>query len=175
VNAISSLFLRAKDWQLFLLAVGGLPYVLTGKHLLLPLAFLAQVSYLAWLWSTGSFLCAIRPRTATLGLGLFRSAVLCLSVCFFLSITIPQNKFDLPTNLLGGLTAAWIFSLLLAVVGWPYVLYFMSRNLLLVEGDGPLTLTSYVGKFLLIGFLPVGVWIIQPTINRLFSAQRKTT
>jgi hypothetical protein len=173
VNGISNFFLRAKDWQLFLLAVGGLPYVATGKHSLLPLAFLAQVSYLAWLWATGSFLCAVSRRTPILGLRLFRIAILCLLVCSTLGIVFAQNKLGLPANLLGGLTAVLIFSLLLAIVGWPYVLYFMSRNLLLAERDGPLTLTGYVGKFLLIGFFPVGVWLIQPTINRLFSGQRE--
>jgi hypothetical protein len=50
-----------------------------------------------------------------------------------------------------------------------YLLYFVSRNLVLAETGKPVSFYEYAGPFFLLWFFPIGVWFIQPKVNRLFS------
>lgn len=49
-----------------------------------------------------------------------------------------------------------------------YCLYFNAKSLKAVEWQRPVTFSDFAGEFFLIWFFPVGIWIIQPRINRLF-------
>ncbi len=49
-----------------------------------------------------------------------------------------------------------------------YDLYFVSKNLVLAETSKSASFYDYAGPFFLIWFFPVGVWFIQPRINRLY-------
>jgi hypothetical protein len=50
-----------------------------------------------------------------------------------------------------------------------YLLYFVSKSLVLAETDKTATFYDYAGPFFLMWFYPIGIWIIQPRINRLYS------
>jgi hypothetical protein len=49
-----------------------------------------------------------------------------------------------------------------------YCLYFNAKALKIVEWQRPVTFSDFAGEFFLIWFFPIGIWIIQPRINRLF-------
>jgi len=51
-----------------------------------------------------------------------------------------------------------------------YVLqiYFVSKSLVLAETGRPAVFYDYAGPFFLVWFFPIGVWIVQPRINRLY-------
>jgi hypothetical protein len=49
-----------------------------------------------------------------------------------------------------------------------YDLYFVSKNLVMVETGKRVTFYDYAGPFFLIWFFPIGIWFIQPRINRLY-------
>jgi hypothetical protein len=50
-----------------------------------------------------------------------------------------------------------------------YLLYFVSKNLLLVETGKQVSFYEYAGPFFLLWFFPIGVWIVQPKVNRLYA------
>jgi hypothetical protein len=180
MNAITSFFLRAKHWQIFLLFFGMMLLAQIamfnsmlsakphdpGKDLLpfFSVTLLFMLCFNGWFWIMGSFLNALvrpqlRPR-----LGLFRFALIypILYLPIFM-ISFPQQ----PTTL------AFIFPLhLLATFCMFYLLNFVSRNLVLAETGRNVTFYDYAGPFFLLWFFPIGVWIVQPRINRLY-AERK--
>lgn len=52
-----------------------------------------------------------------------------------------------------------------------YCIYFIAKALKAVELQRPVVLGDYIGEFFLIWFYIVGVWIIQPKVNKLFGPQ----
>jgi|HubBroStandDraft_2_1064218.scaffolds.fasta_scaffold26755_3 hypothetical protein len=49
-----------------------------------------------------------------------------------------------------------------------YLLYFVSKSLVLAETCKPASFNDYAGPFFLIWFFPIGIWFIQPRINRQY-------
>jgi hypothetical protein len=49
-----------------------------------------------------------------------------------------------------------------------YSLYFIAKALKTVESQKTVSFSDFAGEFFLIWFFPIGVWIIQPRINKLF-------
>jgi hypothetical protein len=182
MNAITSLFLRAKHWQLFLLLicvpffgqVACVTYLLlvaqrrpeyfvrAGGWLFGTVFALYIFCNLSWLWSLGSFLNSVAPRPLKPRLGFFRCAMIYPAVYSFAFIAVLQSH---------NLTA---FALMMpfhlfAMFCMFYSLYFVSKNLVLAETSKSASISGYAGEFLAIWFLPLGIWIIQPRINKLFS------
>lgn len=49
-----------------------------------------------------------------------------------------------------------------------YLLYFVSKSLTLAESGKPASFYDDSGPFFLLWFFPIGIWIAQPRINRLY-------
>jgi hypothetical protein len=49
-----------------------------------------------------------------------------------------------------------------------YCLYFIAKALKSVEAQQPVSVSEYLGDFFLLWFYPVGIWILQPRVNKLF-------
>jgi hypothetical protein len=60
-----------------------------------------------------------------------------------------------------------------------YSVRFVSKSLTLAETCKPASFYEYAGPFFLIWFYPIGVWLVQPRVNRLYagrsSVERSTT
>jgi len=176
VTSIHNFFLGAKDWQVFLLFVVGILPLVFGNSLW-PFALFSELYYFAWLWIAGSFLAALTTSALRLKLRFFRFSVLFLALYFLVAIAI-LPKFLRPQISLPGVTfnvlvALFITLIFLAMVSVLYVMYFVAKSLLLAETGRPVSALDYFGSFFLICFFLVGVWIIQPRINRLFIAHRE--
>lgn len=52
-----------------------------------------------------------------------------------------------------------------------YVFYFMAKALKSVETQSEVSFTDCIGDFMLLIFLPIGIWFIQPRINKIFAAE----
>ena len=48
-----------------------------------------------------------------------------------------------------------------------YCIYFIAKTLKTVELQRDVSFSDFVGEFFLVWFFPVGVWILQPRINRM--------
>jgi hypothetical protein len=53
-----------------------------------------------------------------------------------------------------------------------YLLYFVSKSLVLGETGKPASFYDYAGPFFLLWFFPAGIWIVQPRVNRLYSERK---
>jgi glucan phosphoethanolaminetransferase (alkaline phosphatase superfamily) len=49
-----------------------------------------------------------------------------------------------------------------------YCLYFNAKALKTVESQQLVTFSDFIGEFFVIWFFPIGIWILQPRINKLF-------
>ncbi len=186
MDMIANLFLRAKHWQMFLLFAGvafigdvvalassmSAPAQSPEDFGKLGLSFgivmvLFMFCFLGWFWSMGSFLSSIVQPALKLNTRLFHFALVYPALYVFVFIALFQSSTTNPALL------AIIFPLhFFAMFCIFYALYFVSKSLVLAETNKPVTFYDYAGPFFLIWFFPVGVWFIQPRINRLY-AERK--
>lgn len=186
MNVIANFFLRAKHWQIFLLlfgigVVGDLAAISSsisarvqspedfGKVSLLVGVeiVLFMFCFLAWFWSMGSFLSSIMQPALRLKMGFFRFAIIYPALYIFVFIALFQSISTKPTLF------AVIFPLhVSAVFCMFYLLYFVSKSLVLAETSKPASFYDYAGPFFLIWFFPIGVWFTQPRINRLYAERR---
>lgn len=183
MRAITGIFLRAKHWQIFLLLIG---LFLVGNVALIiwqvssvrssedfskadiPFVVVWVVfasCYLIWFWSMGSFLGSVMQPALRLKLVFFRFALLypvVYGLVFFALFGITKPA-----------VIAVIFPLhLLAMFCMFYDLYFVSKSLVLTERGRPVSFCDYARPFFLLWFFPIGIWIVQPRINRLYAERR---
>jgi hypothetical protein len=184
VKAIADVFLRAKHWQIFFLffaaptfaefsAVGVIPARIRSWHdfgagglFYLSLDGVIFLCLLAWFGSMGFFLRSIVKPELRMGTRFLRFAlvypVVYLPIFFFW--LIPETA------------PAWvILPLHLAcMVCLIYLFYYASKNLALTERRRQVSFYEYAGAFFLLSFYPVGVWVIQPKLNRLYAEDIST-
>lgn len=182
-------FLKFRDWQLFLLTF-GLPVMLqivfmVGMVLIrelqilflgLPLIMLAYVStFFGWVYSLGMNLQKKLPDTVKMNSTAFK--ILMVVVMFymmligFLMVRLFKGFSSAiqpdPVTMAG--LMAIIFPLHLFVLFCIfYTFWFVAKSLKSVELQRPAGFGDFAGEFFLIWFYPVGLWFIQPRINRIF-------
>lgn len=64
---------------------------------------------------------------------------------------------------------------LLAMFCMFYMLYFSSKTLKAVELQRKVVFADYAGEFFMMWFFPVGIWILQPRINKIYREQLEST
>lgn len=178
MNTIRNFFLGGRHWQIFLLLT--LPYLAAmavevnlapfpasptggngiGDSLFVGLMLFWMFSALAWFWTLGSFFRSlVEPKR---NLRLFRVAIVYPAVFTFALLPVMVNPQ--PARI------AIIFPLdLLAMLCLFYCLYFIARNMVLAETGKAEKFYDYAGPFFLLWFFPIGVWFLQPRINRLYA------
>ena len=182
MGTISNLFLRARHWQIFILifatyVAGAWAIVrsidvrgqasLFNKYdvVFFLLNALAMCIFLAWCWAMGSLLNSVASTGLRLEMRFFRFALIYPALyLFFFAAAFESNKLVLIL-----LTFPLHFFAMFCLF---YNFYFVSKSLVTVETGTPALFSNYAGPFFLLWFFPVGIWIIQPRINRLYAAQR---
>jgi len=184
MSVVADYFLRAKHWQIFLLLFGmfcvaGFVSFTEARALsagslgiagLLSWVVLglAQLSFAVWLWSLGSFLTSIMHPALRLSLRFFGFALVCAPVYLFVFNVFFQD--------LTPLMLVFVFPLhLLAMFCLVYSLYFVSKSLVSAERGEPVSFSNYAGALFLIWFFPIGIWIVQPRVNRLYADKKNTS
>ena len=172
MNVIPIFFLRAKAWQLFLLgtvlmlvyALIPLPdngslagELLTGVVIALFCSF-----YLTWLWSVGEFLNSLLVRSLQFDKKYFRFAL----IYTFVHLLVSPFLFAFQNRTLD-------FLLLFSVVGlaicFVYAMRSVAKAMVAVNTGIPAVYNEYIGISFAIGFWIIGVWGLQPRINRLYA------
>jgi hypothetical protein len=179
----TSFFLRAKHWQIFILVFGVyfvgqmalVGFILTSLHsqevfskggLLAGLVMtLSTLGLFVWLWSLGSYFNSIVQPELRMESGFFRVALIYPPFYFFFFIATFQSSTP-------GLFGLIIPLHLFAMVCMFYLLYFVSKSLVLAETSKPASFYDYAGPFFLLCFFPIGIWIVQPKVNRLYSERQ---
>jgi hypothetical protein len=177
--------LTLKHWQLFALLI-GIPIIfqiitigsiisMRIPRLIFPLFPVVMILFIGlffgWFYALGTHLYKKLPATEKMNLTRFK-VFLFIPVAYmtFLSIFI----FGLFSNILSGIKPnPGVFALIIPLHLFSmfcifYCLYFNAKALKAVEWQRSVKFEDYIGEFFLIWFFPIGIWIIQPRINRLF-------
>jgi hypothetical protein len=180
-QTIARLFLRAKHWQLFLLfvimpmvaevpAAVSMPTAvsswrdLNGAAIFFSASMLLYiVCCLAWLGSLGSFSNSIVEPELKLRTAFFHFSLVYPAVYLpvFLALLHAPVAVILPLHLLA------MFCML-------YVLRFAAKALAMAETGRAVSFYDYARAFFLLWFYPVGIWVVQPRVNRLYARHRKS-
>jgi hypothetical protein len=127
---------------------------------------------LAWFYLLGSYLHRRLPATAPMSLARFRFAAALPVAYAYLLLGYGLDLFreGAPDGVNGGLIAGLVLLHLSSMAGIFYCLYFTAKALKTVERNARVPVSEYVGEFFLLWFYPVGIWLLQPRVNRLFAA-----
>lgn len=166
-----ALFLRSKSWQLFLLFCLPIIILLAIKPMakesmnivqLLSLPF--TIIYFLWIWTLGTELNKNVEKSIRTSAILFKTSMLFLFFYILGMLLIGFSEINISD----------IFPLL-KVVHYPaifcifYIYYFVSKNLITVEKSKKAVFSEFTGHIFLLWFFPVGIWIIQPRVNKIFA------
>lgn len=178
--------LRLKHWQLFVLLF-GMPFILqfvfaTAFALtpdsvilfsILPIIMLLFMAvFFSWFYAIGTNLHKMLPESVKMNLTRFKIfllipviyiAFICVFM-FFIFSKLSTTNAPLNTEFFSLIVPVHLFSMFCIF----YCLYFNAKALKTVEWQKPVTFGDFAGEFFLLWFYPVGVWIIQPRLNKLF-------
>jgi len=176
------IFLKGKAWQVFILLVvipfgfqtGLMSFVFSSDpnpallFKVMPLIMTVFiVVFLLWFWSLGVKINSriptdIKPKSKFFKFSIIYSAVYGLVFqLFFISAASGSSQ--------GGATA-FIFPMhLLGMFCMFYALYFVAKNIATFEQAKVVKFSEFKGPFFLLWFFPIGIWFIQPRINRIYA------
>ena len=179
-----NIFLKLKHWQLFGLLFCSLLLTRTSTTVielnnksisysdLSPIAFLFIAVLLGWFYSMGVNLHKKLPETVKISLKAFKwflfipVAGLVFNYLFIRLVLI--NRFltgdisGMPLFLVIGLFS--LFSIFCII----YCVIFVAKSLKAIELERPVIFNDYAGEFCLFLLFPIGIWIIQPKMNKIF-------
>ncbi|MDO8897687.1 MAG: hypothetical protein Q7V19_08545 [Bacteroidales bacterium] len=178
------IYLKAKHWQIFTLLI-GVPFVLQiilvvnyGIDLMLvlipALTVLYIVIFFGWFWAIGTRLNSKLPSTVNLNLNLFK-VFLAVPVIYIFGISIYMSMVAM------GLIASDsspifamndIFKIIFPVHIFStfcifYIMWFNAKTIKSIEFQRAVSFSEFAGEFFLLWFFPIGIWIIQPKINKM--------
>jgi hypothetical protein len=167
--------LEAKHWQLFMLIVGIhivslLLIRVNAENLLFYEIYLPWiwpipvVIFYGWLWSIFFHFKGYRPKGSKSYGVVFVASSLCSLSLLFASVLYAIRTDFISSNegsdAIGWLNLLFVLCTLCCIVC-------VSRIIKLVELHRTVRLIEYLGDFFLMLFYPIGIWIIQPRINRI--------
>jgi len=139
---------------------------------------LAGGTIFGWLYSVGTKLQPMLPEGAKMSVGLFR-VFLFFPLVYLISIaigmawlfsTLSSGTIEPPGPAALGLVFIIIPIHFFCIFCILYSFWFVSKSLKMVETQKTdFSFSEYAGEFFLIWFFFVGVWILQPRINKLFA------
>ena len=177
--------LTLKHWQFVGLLLGlpmifqfvGIDSIMSGSN---PNKFFITSSIMmiffigffsAWFYALGTNLHKKLPATVTMNLTRFKIFLFIPVVYMLFFLVFFSGMFSIFAKSVESNISifAVIFPLyLLSMFCIFYCLYFIAKALKTVEWQKPVTFSDFAREFFLILFFPLGVWIIQPRINKLF-------
>jgi hypothetical protein len=163
-------FLLARHWQLFLLMV-GLSIIGDLFTTLSVFTLLSMGVYLAWLWALAINLQRVIPPAIKMKTLIFK--IFCIVPIVYLPWAF-YNIFNLPiedSHIDDLFTTPVICAHLLTMVSVFYCMYFAAKTVRTAELQRKVIIDEYATVFLMIGFFPIGIWLLQPRVNRLMKSE----
>ena len=175
-------FLKAKHWQLFLLLF-GIPFIfqvvmmisIVTSHTMVfsyfkffPLVLVIYVStFFSWLWSVALGLQPMVPATVKMKVARFK-IFLVIPLVYILIVSVLlemvfSGTFDINPKYILVIVPVHLFSVFCIL----HSLYFVAKTFKTVELQRQVRFEDFAGEFFMLLFFPVGVWILQPKINKM--------
>lgn len=138
-------------------------------------AIISMIVYWVWYWSVGVGLQHKLPdglkRSTTLFKAfLFFPALYITAVSIYVLTVVGQVSTLVPgeePNINPIIIAVILPFHFLSIFCIFYCIYFVAKTIKTVELQSAVKFKDFVGEFFLVWFFPIGVWILQPTINKL--------
>lgn len=179
--------LLLKHWQVFGLLMGVpmfLQFIIMG-HIKannnpavmissFPLVLILSVGlFSGWYYAVGTNLYKKLPETATINLKLFKiflfiPVVYVLLFSMFIQGMLGNGEISKIGHPTPTFFAIFIPLNLFLIFCFFYCIYFIGKALKIVECQKNMTFNDCIVEILLIWIFPIGVWVIQPRINKLF-------
>ena len=159
-----NIFLKLKHWQLFGLLIGILVVVSAVAYqqdqikILLMTILFASVYY-GWLYALGVNLHKKLPNAVQMNLKKFKWHFFIPIAVILLSIIFTGRENSIATVVL-------LFASLVSMYCIFYCYYFIAKALKAVESQEPNE--DFLGEFFYLWFFPIGIWFIQPRVNKIF-------
>lgn len=178
--------LLLKHWQIFTLMIGlavalqiptlGMAIYSSEKLIFLfpVIMILATFLFLGWFYTLVTGLHTKLPSSVVMNLNRFKIALFIPAIYMsVISIFMAIPHANISYNwMIKPSTAIIIFFLhIFSMFCIFYCLYYTAKALKSVEWQKPVNFGDFAGEFFLIWFFPLGVWIIQPRINNLFTKE----
>ncbi|WP_191858943.1 hypothetical protein [Hanstruepera ponticola] len=190
-------FLNAKHWQLFTLMFGipillqiiamtsmfvnidgngnPDPTGMLNMMKIFPIIMLLYVGlFFGWFWSIGIGLQKYIPNDINMKTKKFKIFffIPLIYILFFLTI-IGTTFYGISSgnNAVGGIVGKMLFIVipmhLFSMFCMFYLLYFVSKTIKTTELERNVTFSDFIGEFFMIWFFPIGIWFIQPRLNKI--------
>ncbi|MCW8877829.1 MAG: hypothetical protein OQK04_03350 [Kangiellaceae bacterium] len=178
-----NVFLKMKSWQVFGL-IFGLPFVfqsllmsrIMSSNTIEPKEIFGILSYMmlgfmaifmTWFWGLGTGLNnivkpEIRPSSKLFKFGIIYSASYMILFMLFMTRFVEQEELG---SMMGVIFPLHLFAMFCMFYG----LHFIAKNLVMAEKNEAVKFGEFSGPFFLIWFFPIGIWFVQPRINKLIS------
>lgn len=190
---MTSLFLKAKHWQLFILFF-GLPFVLNiflmaymvrgfannaeftpgwAFAFVVPVIVIAMASVMLWTWSMAIGLQPRLPEGITMKVKKFKFFFFfpIVYILIFLSFFFFMFGSAMTGTEPDGFMIYGFFIIfpvhLFAMFCMFYTIYFAAKTIKTIEIMMPAKFGDFAGEFFMLWFYPIGVWIIQPRVNKI--------
>ncbi len=182
-------FLKAKHWQIFVITF-GLPLLL--QITLMPMTnsvnnpeimmkimpiimIIFFVGFFGWFWSIAIGLQSKVPSGIKMKVRKFKILLFIPMIYIPLVFGLMDFVFDgsmqtvqEPSGVMIGVILSIIFPLhLLSMFGIFYSLYFVAKTFKTVELQREVSFSDFAGEFFMIWFFPIGIWVIQPKVNKM--------
>lgn len=143
---------------------------------MMVVSVLVGVVMFGWLWSVGIGLQGKIPEDLKMKTGLFKAALI-LPIVYFVGIFGVISFVFLNYESLINFSMAssvqifsTIFSVhLLSIIAVIYTFVFVAKTVKTAELQRKVAFEDFIGEFFMVCFYMVGVWILQPRINELYS------
>lgn len=140
--------------------------------------------YFCWIWSAANELHKKVPAGLEMKLRKFKAMFLSVVICFIIMMIFASRlivflenmitndgmlkSFDTHDIRLIGVVFIFIIPIyLFFLFGMIYSFYFVAKTIKTIEIKREADFSDYAGEFFLIWFFPIGVWILQPKINKI--------
>ena len=176
-------FLKAKHWQIFLITYGlpfliqaiMIPMTIMGSNPMImfkifPIMMILFIGgFFGWFWSIAIGLQQVIPDEIKLKVKKFKIFLIIpfAYIIFFLGFLMISFN-------IGGLNPG-IFALIIVPLHLFsmfcifYCMYFVAKTFKTAELQRKVTFGDYAGEFFMIWFFPIGIWIVQPKINKMIA------
>ena len=159
--------LTLKHWQLFLLLTiyGFWPF---QSSIFNSINYLGIALFVLWTFAIGYY---GQKELSRLGLKVANTYGI-IGCLILILITLITTKFyhEFPSNLNRIIDQSLPALVFISIIAGLYIFFFAARTLAKIEFKEDVNFDDYFSNFLLIGIPILGIWTLQPKINRLLHA-----
>lgn len=157
--------LSLKHWQVFLILIIGISVnnfnIINNQELTLALTIIGFCLYSSWIVFAGFGLYQLLPSKIKFNYNLYIINTIVFFVFYIFVLVISNGQgmsFSGPLGIIG----IYIFYALLQISMFPV------QVLNTIESGKKAKLGDCIGDFFLVVFLPIGIWFLQPRINKVY-------